>query len=325
MNTNPLVSVVIPVYNVEKYLTRCLDSVLAQDYKNIEIICVNDCSTDRSVHILQGYEAEHPNIHVVMPEKNGGLGAARDLGMKSASGMYICFLDSDDYVATDYIARYMEAMEKDTDIVIGSFLKCTGDKQIACKIVDNDVFAWVMPSAVVRLYRLDFLRKNGIDFRGLRYYEDGIFNLRCMVEHPKCKIIDYRGYYYMVNAASITQNRKGEMLFETYISNYRGLAKDIKWNELTTKDHEILEYEYVQGITICMIYNLRHAGVDFVEKFVVLRRETLQELFPEWRKNRLLKIGQLKGDSAKNRAILLIFLLMEKMHLSTAFLRLIAR
>ncbi|MCI5856855.1 MAG: glycosyltransferase family 2 protein [Agathobacter sp.] len=325
MSSNPLVSVVIPVYNVEKYLARCLDSVLAQDYMSIEIICVNDCSTDNSAQLLQKYEAAHANIRVVMPEKNGGLGAARDLGMESAAGEYICFLDSDDYIAADFVSRYVEAMGADTDIVIGSFLKCMGDKQIAGKIIDSEAFAWVMPSAVVRLYRLDFLRKNGIDFRGLRYYEDGIFNLRCMVAHPRCRIINYSGYYYMVNAASITQNRKGEMLFETYISNYRALAKDIKWNESTIKDHEILEYEYVQGITICMIYNLRHAGVDLVEKFVALRREILQELFPEWRKNRLLKIGQLKGDSVKNRAILLIFLAIEKMHLSDAFLRLIAR
>ena len=95
----PLVSVVIPVYNVEKYLSDCLESVLQQNFEGMEIFCVDDCSTDGSRDILDQYAARDKRIRIIRYEKNGGLSYARNQAMKQAKGQYIFFLDSDDMMA----------------------------------------------------------------------------------------------------------------------------------------------------------------------------------------------------------------------------------
>lgn len=103
------VSVIIPIYNVEEYLPKCLDSVVNQTYKNLEIICVNDCSPDNCDRILQEYAAKDERIKIINREKNGGLSAARNTGMDAATGEYIYFIDSDDWIDDDYIEKMVEA------------------------------------------------------------------------------------------------------------------------------------------------------------------------------------------------------------------------
>lgn len=124
MNTKlPLISVVIPIYNVEKYLKRCLKSVCAQTYSNLEIICINDASTDSCLKILNKFASEDNRISIIDCKVNNGLFAARLEGIKHAKGEYICFVDSDDYVSLDWIRpMYLKAKEKDADIVVSQFL-----------------------------------------------------------------------------------------------------------------------------------------------------------------------------------------------------------
>ena len=108
----PKVSVVIPVYNVEKYLGECLDSVLRQTLNEIEIICVDDGSTDGSAAILQKYAAADPRIRLIS-QANAGLSAARNAGMDAATGKYIYFLDSDDYISADAMEKCFSICERD--------------------------------------------------------------------------------------------------------------------------------------------------------------------------------------------------------------------
>lgn len=105
------VSVIIPVYNVEKYLRRCLNSVLRQTYDDYEIICVNDKSPDNSDKILEQYAGKFPDrISVYTNEENLGLGRTRERGIRHAEGEYVMFIDSDDYIKSDYIETYVSAM-----------------------------------------------------------------------------------------------------------------------------------------------------------------------------------------------------------------------
>lgn len=106
------VSIIIPIYNVEQYLAQCLDSVINQTYKNIEIICVNDCSLDNSFRILDEYSKNDKRIKIINRENNGGLSAARNTGLDNASGKYIYFLDSDDWIDLDYIEKMLNAADK---------------------------------------------------------------------------------------------------------------------------------------------------------------------------------------------------------------------
>ncbi len=112
------VTVIIPIYNVEEYLSRCLDSVINQTYKNLEIICVNDCSPDNSAKILEDYSKKDNRIKIINREKNGGLSAARNSGLEVATGDYVYFIDSDDWIDHDYIEKMVGAAVRSKSKVI---------------------------------------------------------------------------------------------------------------------------------------------------------------------------------------------------------------
>lgn len=113
------ISVIIPVYNTERYVGVCVDSVISQDFDEYEIICINDGSQDNSLEILRGYEKIHPKVHIISYEENQGLAHARNIGLKAAKGKYVYFLDSDDWMAEGALRHlYSLATEKDTDCLL---------------------------------------------------------------------------------------------------------------------------------------------------------------------------------------------------------------
>lgn len=122
-----LISVIIPVYNVEKFLTRCIESVLAQSYRNIEILLIDDGSTDGSPDLCHKYEQIDSRIRVIT-KKNGGLSDARNVGIDNCHGEYITFVDSDDYIASDFIETlYKTACKFKADIVVSELMKFYGE------------------------------------------------------------------------------------------------------------------------------------------------------------------------------------------------------
>ena len=120
--TNPKVSVIVPVYNVEKYLHRCIDSILAQSFTDFELLLVNDGSKDKSGEICDEYAAKDSRVRVFHKE-NGGVTSARKLGFDSSVGEYVLFVDSDDYLDKDGIASLVSLSDDDVDIIIGDSLK----------------------------------------------------------------------------------------------------------------------------------------------------------------------------------------------------------
>lgn len=121
---NVKISVIVPVYNTEKYLRRCLDSIVNQSFKDIEIIVVNDCSSDNSLNIIREYMEQDNRIILINKEKNEGLSAARNSGIKLAKGEYIQHIDSDDWIEQNYFKEvYQCAIENNADIVISDFYK----------------------------------------------------------------------------------------------------------------------------------------------------------------------------------------------------------
>ena len=113
------VSIIVPVYNAEKYLDKCLDSLVNQTYKNIEIIVIDDKSTDNSLKVLEEYNKKNSNVVLIKNKKNMGIGYTRNVGIKKSNGDYLYFVDSDDYLDLDNIEKMMhEAQEKNSDFVI---------------------------------------------------------------------------------------------------------------------------------------------------------------------------------------------------------------
>lgn len=121
---NELISVIVPVYNVERYVHRCVKSIVVQNYKNLEIILINDCSTDNCAEICDEFAKQDDRIRVIHLSKNQGLSVARNTGIAESSGEYLAFIDSDDYVLPDYIARLYGLLKKcGAEISITDFIK----------------------------------------------------------------------------------------------------------------------------------------------------------------------------------------------------------
>ena len=209
---NPKVSIIIPVYNVEQYLRQCLDSVINQTFKDIEIIVVNDCSPDNSLQIIEEYRQKDSRIRLVNLEKNGGLANARNVGIKNSNCKYITFIDSDDWISENNIEILYNNIEKyNTDFVGCEF---TWYDNITHKSGDGIAFfdIYNIPISDIKikkrvlqrfsssrvwgfLFKKDFLSSNDIYFR-INRREDILFMYEAIVKSTKFVLIKDRLYYY---------------------------------------------------------------------------------------------------------------------------------
>lgn len=213
-----LISVVIPVYNIQTYLKECLNSVKNQTYKNIEIILVDDGSTDNSGTICDDYAKIDSRI-IVLHKKNRGVSSARNEGIKVATGKYISFIDSDDWIAPDMLEKlYIAIKDSDSSIACCTFSEVTSDgriifpcgtykheiitsKMIAKKFCDEGYVKNVMFPPWNKLFRRDVTAQ--IKFRnGLRMGEDFLFCMECVTEAGEMVIVDEPLYFYRLREGS---------------------------------------------------------------------------------------------------------------------------
>jgi len=223
------ISVIIPVYEVEPYLERCLDSVVNQTYTNLEIILVDDGSPDRCGEICDSYARSDSRIKVIH-KNNEGLSEARNTGLEIINGDFVFFLDSDDYIehkAIEFLAR--RAKETDADLVIGNFIIIdeTG-KMIYRDPFENEKldvhslrkssekfkyffgrkYGAYGASVCNRLYNIKFLRSVNIKFEKneVVYPEDMLFNMKMYINDPKIELVNEHIYYYVMRPCSIVNS-----------------------------------------------------------------------------------------------------------------------
>jgi glycosyltransferase involved in cell wall biosynthesis len=218
----PKVSVIIPVYNVEKYLSACLDSVINQTIKNIEIICINDYTQDNCNEILKRYKRYDNRIKIIKHDKNRGLSAARNTGLSNMHGKYVYFMDSDDWIDRDYIEKMVLAIEQNAvPVILNTNIFChyenttdlskmTQPWQSRKKNAEfndkNTIFSLInkYPMSYCYLYRKDFLNKGGLKFpEGLRH-EDQYFSHIILPYLDKLCVIFGPRYHYLKRENSIT-------------------------------------------------------------------------------------------------------------------------
>lgn len=195
------VSVIVPVYNTEKYLHRCLDSLVFQTLEEIEVIAVNDGSTDNCGNILDEYQAKYPDKVRVIHKENGGQASARNLALKLCKGEYIGFLDSDDFVKEDMFERMYTAVKKeDADYVACGYTDITYEdgKEIVLKeyvaskpaYATKDLFFGALVSPFLHLYKRTIMEESGVDFPEGFIYEDTAFYLNLIPYVKKIALIE---------------------------------------------------------------------------------------------------------------------------------------
>lgn len=217
------ISVIVPVYNVEKYLRNCLESLVNQTLKDIEIIVVDDGSTDSSFDIIAEFAKKDSRIKVIKQE-NLKVGTARNNGIKLASGEYLGFVDSDDYVDENFFEElYKTAKEAGADIVATNILKhkknyckynikykkCmqTTDLQEKIKLCSDTTKRFF--SCWNKIYKKDFIDQNGIEFTPYRLHEDVMFSVEALYYSNVFAVTPNTKYHYILNPASICNSKKG--------------------------------------------------------------------------------------------------------------------
>lgn len=219
MNSQELVSIIVPVYNTERYLEKCLNSILNQTYKNIEIIVIDDGSTDNSYKILEEFQNKDKRI-VLLQQKNSGQGVARNKGIEVSKGKYIFFVDSDDRVTENMVEEMTLEIEK-TNSDFSSFLIAFEDsksQKIYKKKFDNRILKNeeiyqnaleikdIFPISVNKIYRKNFLVENKIYFPEVRKNEDMLFIHKLAFYSKKCSFINKFFYYAWRREGSTSRN-----------------------------------------------------------------------------------------------------------------------
>lgn len=208
----PKVSVIVPVYNVEQYLPMCLDSIINQTLKDIEVICVNDGSTDNSLKILETYAQKDKRIRVLSKD-NGGLSSARNYGLRKATGNYVGFVDSDDEIDNDFYAQLFYLGDKyDTDIVCGIGYNTKSIDEYPEHAVVSDLrtkINLVRNGAVwSKIFKKDLF--NNIKFPEGLYWEDNPVLLQLLIASRKVAYTNKAKYLYRDNPNSITRDPEKE-------------------------------------------------------------------------------------------------------------------
>lgn len=301
-----IISIIVPVYNVEKELGRCLESIINQTYKNIEIILVDDGSIDRSPEICDEYAVKDKRITVIH-KKNGGLSDARNDGLRISHGSYIMFVDSDDYIENDACEKLLSGITPDIDIVVGACKRIDGDKTIILRhsnIEEKKVYTakeftmlsiknseWYAP-VCFNMYRRDFLFENDIFFESGICFEDTNIQIKMFGSANKIQYVDYAFYNYIIRPGTLSSLENSDKKRKMIIYIYNGWMSDID----NIKDYNYQRYLYgalIQNyLWACRAYKIKEwklSGVDYKfsmqyalnikEKFKILLFNYVPELF----------------------------------------------
>lgn len=270
------ISVIIPVYNAEKYLKRCLDSIMAQTYKNFEIICVDDGSTDNSGTILDSYADCKKNIKV-QHIRNNGVGNARNLGIKLSQGNYIIFVDADDIIEPLLFEKVVRAFEEEPadvcvfDVVInyyGHIKKESSIRNVKKGDIGNldtyntflNYFLSGPRSVCNRAFSRLLLINESLAFTNLKNGEDGIFLIEVYSKANKIIYLPFAGYHYIFNKSSATQISKDEKFIYS-ISLFHEVAKKLS--------DRFTEFDYMKVINTHFL----NAFIETIGNYVLMEKQ----------------------------------------------------
>lgn len=209
----PTISVIVPIYNTAAYLSRCIESLVNQTYSDLQIILIDDGSTDSSGKIADEWQTKDPRIEVYH-QLNQGQSAARNVGLQHARGEYIAFVDSDDYIDSNYFSTMLQAADDTTDCVQTGYRRVKQNGEMIKTYRPKHFYQYTSPC--MRLYRRAFMDQHQLRFPEGMIYEDVVFSIDLWLAHPMYKMIPYCGYNYTLNTTSTTSRKRPEAENELY-------------------------------------------------------------------------------------------------------------
>lgn len=293
------VSVIVPVYNVEPYIRKCIDCLVNQTLEDMEIILVDDGSTDKSANIIKRYVKRYPQVQYYKKE-NGGLSDARNYGLQYATGEYIGFVDSDDYVDIDmYNKMYEKAKKDDSDIVECNFYwEYPKKKKIDIGARYKTRKEMILDARVMacnKLYKKDLLDKSKSKFTKGIQYEDVEFFYKLVPYIENVSFVKEPLYYYVQRNTSIanTQNEKTADIFIAL----NNVIEFYKENKLYDEYKEELEYTYTRLLLCSSLKRMSKIKNKTLRKELLNKTWIqLNEKFPNWKENRILNTTKSKKN-----------------------------
>lgn len=278
------VSIIVPMYNTKPYVQRCLESLINQSYKNIEIIIVDDNSTDGSYDIIESYLQEYPHlIKYFKNEQNSGVGFSRNLGIEISTGKYISFVDSDDWIDTDFIIKLVLSIEKNkADIAIAGIMndfdyynmstkrysymyENTINGKYALNLLsksfNNDIY--LTPMVCGKLYEKEFILKNNITFNARSYYEDDIFTFEAFYLSKKIVIYPETFYHYFQRGSSITHTFSKKHI--TDLKQAFEYLDSFMYAQNMSNEHKYLLNQYFNRTFKAMVNRLLQSNESSIE------------------------------------------------------------
>ena len=288
------VSVIVPVYNVEKYISKCLDSLVNQTLKDIEIIVVNDGSPDNSQKIIDKYIKKYPNKVKSFIKENGGQGSARNLGLEHSKGEYISFVDSDDWLDYDALEKmYNVAKKEKSDIVICDMVDHYIEKEIYHNCTKYSSVYNVTPSACNKIFKKDII--NNLKFLSKLWYEDFNFTTKILLANPSISNIS-EGLYHCNCGHISTMNNNNSLKNLDILTVIDDIIDYAKKNKLYNKNiMSFLIFDHVLITTINRV--AEHHNKD---KKIVLKKllQYCHKNIPHYKKQ------QFYQEVPKNRKII---------------------
>lgn len=306
------ISIVIPVYNSEKYLERCINSALNQTYKNLEIILVNDGSKDKSLNICKGFQNTDNRV-VIIDKLNAGVWNARYDGIKESHGSYIAFMDSDDYIEEDYIEKlYNKAKNNDYDIVVCGFKRIDNNTN---KIYSNEMNTFgdlviqkdknfeevisVNTALWNKLYKKDLFNNLPNVKTVPKILEDMMFLILIYQNTNKIAFINDLLYNYMVREDSVISSIRQEDV-ETTKNSMLEIKNIYMNNEPSIEIINVFSSMVFLHFGISLIFRLSYDNNINIKKELIHIKEYLNLNFKEWKKCKYLKLTYIIFNKSKN-------------------------
>ena len=286
------VSVIVPVYNVEKYLDKCLDSLVNQTLKDIEIIIINDGSPDNSDKIIKQYKSMYPKIIKEKKIKNGGVANARNIGLKMATGDYVGFVDSDDYIdVTMFEQLYKKAKSSKADVCVCGYYIVKNGTLTATQIDDEDnygfsvrenpnIFVTGVPYIWNKIFKREVVVKNKIKFKKYRIFEDLLFTYECFYYSNKIAKVNLPLYFYIKRGKDSVTAKFSEKFFDIFPA-----MQDLK--KIYKNEYDFFE-QYITYIALNHIYIRFNSPIKFSQiklkhQYMKKSFRFLDAFFPKWK------------------------------------------
>ena len=326
---NIFISVVIPVYNGEKYIDRCLNAIKKQKTRNFEVVFVDDGSRDSTKKIIQGFMNKNKDIlyQYIDLGVNKGIPTAKNTGMLASKGEYVMFHDQDDWMGDDcLLVLEQEAKRTGADKIVGRYAEINETGEILREVGyrtknGSPISKWLHTGLHAVLFKRNILIDNDIRVPESSLMEDGYFNSHFAAHINEFSIVDRVVFYYCIRDDSTSGSRNNnekwnpQTLFKSALECYVPLYNKQKNNY----DKTMIEYAVIKAFYWYLLHNNRYSSVKKVKKDYKKMKELMMQEFPHYLKNGNIKFIKTNHDRRNGQKIVCILTFLDKFHLLNLF------